>query len=101
MNSESLNFENTEIGQDVMLIDQAPGDLIYEVDSSFGKTNKMLGKVERIGFTDNRYEIFVKVYDSTNPDQIGKTLHLFHQRGLSHYGPKLRAVKIKQTLAGI
>lgn len=88
MNYE-LNFENTEIGRDVMLIDVAPGDLIYEVDGS----NKMMGKVKRIGYSNDRYELFVEVYDSTAAAQIGETQYLFHAKGAAHYGPKLFQAK--------
>jgi hypothetical protein len=98
MNDESLNFENTLVGDEIMLIDVAPGDLIYEIDTTLGIKNMMLGKVERIGFSDNRYELFVRVYDCTNKAKIGSLEYLFHLKGMSHYGPDLYTVVIDKKL---
>lgn len=86
-----MNFDNAEIGNSVMLIDAFPGDLIYEVDGS----NKLLGKVKRIGCTDTDLEIFVEVYDSTNISQIGQVIRMFHKKGHSHYGPSLYRAIVK------
>jgi hypothetical protein len=86
-----MNFENTEMGEPLMLVDAFFGDLIYEVDGA----NKLLGRVKRIGCNSTNYEIFVEVYDSTNPSHIGQIINLSHKKGLSHYGPHLYKAVVK------